>query len=126
MKRELKMKKILIALMIVLALCSVSSAADSDDVSRKIEALEKQVEYLRQSVSDLSTQLNKADMNNIKNYSSLYNRIESWHDFVIFLTMAINILFIGLPVLLICLTWCQENRSAKKLLDVVRKKLEEK
>ncbi|MBQ7196794.1 MAG: hypothetical protein IJS40_05240 [Synergistaceae bacterium] len=120
------MKKILIALMIVLALCSVSSAADNDDVSRKIEALEKQVEYLRQSVSDLSTQLNKADMNNIKNYSSLYNRIESWHDFVIFLTMAINILFIGLPVLLICLTWCQENRSAKKLLDVVRKKLEEK
>ena len=119
------MKKFLIAFMIVMMLCSCSYAAENEDVSRKIEALERQTESLRETVSDLSVQLDKADLNNIKNYNSLYNRVESWHDFVIFLTLAINILFIGLPVLLICLTWCQENRSAKKLLDVVRKKLEE-
>lgn len=117
------MKKFFLVFVILIALSSCSFAAENDDVSRKLESLERQIEFLQKSVDDLSTQLNKADINNFTQYNKLSTKISFRNDFTVCLGLAINLLCLGLPFLFMCIEACRESRKAQKLIDALHEKL---
>ena len=106
------MKKIFLAFIFLIALCSCSVAADNEDISRKLANLERQVEHLQKSVNDLSIQLSKSDSERSVEHRDLRNRS---FDYVSRFGMTITAIFIGMPVLLMFLRWYHETKDDKHM-----------
>jgi len=117
------MRKIFLAFTILIILCSCSVGAENEDIYRKLESLERQIEYLQKNINDLSLQLDKSDVNNLVQYHKLSEKISSSHDFVFYFGLAINLLFLGLPFLFMCIESCRESRMSRKLIKFLHEKL---
>ena len=106
------MKRIFIAFLILISFYSCSYG--EENISLKLNKLEREIETLSRNVAKLSERLDRIEANNRNYYNDLREKFSFRGDLVFHLGLTINALLIGMPFLLVCLGWYQESREAKR------------